>query len=482
MKLAQFFKRYNQLLIPLSLCIGASFIFLFRLGMPTLQAWDEAWYGTVAQTIIKSHNWVFLKWGGEPFMDHPPMGMWLMALSYIVFGVTEFSTRLPSALAGIFTILFVYLTGVHLYKKRSIGVAAAVIVATSVWYVLRVRSGNLDALLAFFFVATFYSSIRSKDESIWFPISMLFFGCLMMTKALVGISMIPVVVFLNWRHIFFRKSWIYIVIGLLVFASVVVPWYHAQFSHYSNFFDYHFKNIGLRNQNIWSYFNIQPKQPLYYLHMGVRKWYYLWVVALVYSSLSLRWKSAKTASVFLWFGCMLFPFFGSERTELWHLIPVYLPLSLITSSGLYYMGNDIRRFIVSVKNRGIRPVIIFLSQKNVNILYVSIFLFIGLFQLYKFYPEVYPQYPYISDIVDVGKNAKIYARGKLYLNESFLPVIAFYSGRDTYSAGDIIDFWKSNESADTSTIVGKWGIDRLKNENIHFKTLYHNSSYFIIMH
>lgn len=482
MKLVCFLRRHSQLLIPLSLCISSSFLFFFRLGMPTLQAWDEAWYGAIAQEIVKSNNWLFLKWQGEPFLDHPPLGMWFMALSYTIFGVTEFSTRLPSVLAGIFTVLLVYLSALYIYKKKSIGVAAAIIMATSVWYLLRVRSGNLDALLTFFFIATYYTSIRSNYNSAWFPISMLFFGCLIMTKTLVGTSILPIIVFLNWQHLFLKKSWKYIIAGLIIFSVVVFPWYSAQYAAYLNFADHHFKTIGLRNQSIFSFFIINPSQPLFYLHMGVRKWYYLWIVATGYSILSLRWRSVKTASVFLWFIFMLFPFLGSEKTELWHLIPVYLPLSLITSSGIYYIGDDVRNYIVAIKNRCISVITSFLSKKNFNFVYVVAFLFMGVLQFSVLYPEIYPQYPYTSDIVDVGKNAKIYARGKLYLNESFLPIIAFYSGKDTYSAGDIIDFWKSNESANTSVVVGKWGIERLKNENINPKILYHNSSYYIITH
>lgn len=482
MKFTKFIKRYSHVLIPIFLCLSASILFLFRLGMPTLEAWDEAWYGAVAQTIVKSNNWIFLKWHGEPFLDHPPMGMWLMALSYTIFGISEFSTRLPSAIAGVFTVLLIYVTAVHLYKKQVIGVVSAVIMASSVWYVLRVRSGNLDALLVFFFIGTFYSSLRSKDNAVWFLITMLFFSCLTMTKTLIGTSMVPVIIFLNWRHLFSPRGLLYIVAGVIVFMVIVFPWYSAQYTAYLDFAGHHFKNIGLRNQSIWSYFILHPKQPLYYLHMGVRKWYYLWIIAFLYSIVRLRWKSVQSASVFLWLFCVIFPFLSSDKTELWHLIPVYLPLSLITASGIYYLGDETRRTIATVLKRSVPKPILFLSQRNFTIVYLCAFFIVGAIQFYKMYPEVYPRYPYTSDIVDVGKNAKIYSRGKLYLNESFLPIIAFYSGKDTYSGGDILDFWKSAESTNASVIVGKWGIDRLKNEKLHYKILYHNSSYNIITH
>jgi len=482
MELAHFYRRHNQWIIPLGLCIGALILFFFRLGMPTLEPWDEAWYGAVAQTIVKSNNWVYLKWQGEPFLDHPPMGMWLMALSYTLFGVTEFSTRLPSAIAGVFTVLLMYLSALHLYQKKSIGVVASIILTTSVWYLLRVRSGNLDALLVFFFIGTFYSALRSKDEKKWFPISMMFFGCLMMTKTLIGAAMVPVLIFLNWQNIVNPKRWNALIFGIILFVIIVFPWYQAQFMLYPNFAEHHFKTIGMRNQSLFSYFIIHPKLPLYYLHMGVRKWYYLWIVAGLYSFLSLRWKSIKTASVFVWLICMIFPFLGSSKTELWHLIPVYLPLSLITSSGIYYFGNDVRKYVVSMLKRGAKTVTPFLSQSIYTFIYMCAFLTIGIMQFYILYPEVFPQYHYVSDSVDVGKNAKIHSRGKLYLNESFLPVIAFYSGKDTYSAGDIVDFWKSPQSINTSVIVGTWGIQRLKNEKLQSKTLYHNNSYYIITH
>src|SRR4030065_73934 len=74
---------------------------------------------------------------------------------------------------------------------------------------------------------------------------------------------------------------------------------------------------------------------IFYLHMGVRKWYYLWLAALGFLLVSLKFFKKNIFFLFLWNFIVLYPFLTSKETELWHLIPVYLPLSLIVAVGVY---------------------------------------------------------------------------------------------------------------------------------------------------
>ncbi len=88
-----------------------SFLFFYRLGWNTLVSWDEAWYGSIAREMVKTGDYMNMMWNGNPFYDHPPMGFWLMAASYKLFGINEFTTRLPSALLGLCANIFMYWTG-----------------------------------------------------------------------------------------------------------------------------------------------------------------------------------------------------------------------------------------------------------------------------------------------------------------------------------------------------------------------------------
>src|SRR3990172_4861421 len=86
------------------LAIFFTFIFFYRLDYSTLASWDEAWYASIARDMASTGNFMQMMWNGKPFYDHPPMGFWLIAISYRLFGISEFSTRFPSALLGVFSI------------------------------------------------------------------------------------------------------------------------------------------------------------------------------------------------------------------------------------------------------------------------------------------------------------------------------------------------------------------------------------------
>src|SRR3989344_7602006 len=90
---------YNFLAFILILLVTP--LFFYKLGQTSLVSWDEAWYAEVAKNIMRSGSLINMTWNSHPYFDHPPAGYWLMALSYKLFGVNEFWTRFPSAIAGI---------------------------------------------------------------------------------------------------------------------------------------------------------------------------------------------------------------------------------------------------------------------------------------------------------------------------------------------------------------------------------------------
>src|SRR5690242_12398454 len=105
MKITRFAK---ENFLPLSLLIFFSFFFFYRLDYNTLASWDEAWYGSIAREIVRTGDFIKMMWNGQPYFDHPPMGFWLMSISYKIFGINEFSTRFPSAVLGLGAVVLIY--------------------------------------------------------------------------------------------------------------------------------------------------------------------------------------------------------------------------------------------------------------------------------------------------------------------------------------------------------------------------------------
>src|SRR3989338_1028677 len=269
--------RANILLIILLILFGL--LFFFRLDYNTIASWDEGWYGSISREIVRSNNWLFLNWNGMPYYDHPPLGFWLMAISYKLFGISELTTRLPSALAGVLTIFFIYKLGELISKNKIVGFTSGLILGTSVWYLIRVRSGNLDSLFVFFTILTLYLAYKTNKNIKFLPITLASFGLLLLTKTLVGVVLILPITLLCIHHFKQPKNLAYLAVGILLMSVMVWPWYYANDKQYPDFYQHHFVDIGSRNSSLMSLLQLKIKQPLFYLHMGIRKWYYLWLAS-----------------------------------------------------------------------------------------------------------------------------------------------------------------------------------------------------------
>ncbi|MBI3366233.1 glycosyltransferase family 39 protein [Candidatus Roizmanbacteria bacterium] len=229
------------------------FLFFYHIDYSTLSSWDEGWYASIARDIIRSGSFLQMTWNGQPYYDHPPMGFWLMAISFKLLGVNEFSARIPSAILGLFTIILIYKTAVELFGKKIIGFVAGIILGTSVWYLIRVRSGNLESVFSFFYILTIFTSLKSSKRFRWFPLVMISFAGLMLSKTIVGFSAIIPIFFINLKQLLNRKNWNLVLKGTGLFLIIVLPWYLVQFFSYGDFYQHHFFNVGMRNKTFVSY-------------------------------------------------------------------------------------------------------------------------------------------------------------------------------------------------------------------------------------
>lgn len=89
-----------------ALVVRASLLEYTNLVDPT-----EARYASVAQEMVLSGDWLTPKLpmaeGTVPYMGKPPLHFWLTAISYSLFGVDEWSSRLPSFVGTVLLLLLI---------------------------------------------------------------------------------------------------------------------------------------------------------------------------------------------------------------------------------------------------------------------------------------------------------------------------------------------------------------------------------------
>lgn len=111
MKFSAWYK--NQALhIAILVLVAGAILIPKMVGVP-LHDWDESRHAVNALEMLNSGNWVTITYLHTPdtYNIKFPLGVWLIAINYQLFGVNEVSVRLWSVLLTIGTTVLIYLLG-----------------------------------------------------------------------------------------------------------------------------------------------------------------------------------------------------------------------------------------------------------------------------------------------------------------------------------------------------------------------------------
>jgi 4-amino-4-deoxy-L-arabinose transferase-like glycosyltransferase len=118
------------------------------LGRSGRLTYHEAFVAQAAREMLASGDAITPTVGGRPWLEKPPLAIWLAALSgRVVGGIGEASARVPSALAATFLALGVAALAGRWFGPTT-GLLAGLIQATTAWTVMRGRLAEADILLA----------------------------------------------------------------------------------------------------------------------------------------------------------------------------------------------------------------------------------------------------------------------------------------------------------------------------------------------
>ncbi len=98
---------------PLLIFFLGIILFLPFLGQTHLFDWDEINFAECAREMLETGDYLRVYINYEPFWEKPPLFFWLQAGAMKLFGVGEFAARLPNAICGILSLLFLF----HIGKK-----------------------------------------------------------------------------------------------------------------------------------------------------------------------------------------------------------------------------------------------------------------------------------------------------------------------------------------------------------------------------
>ena len=164
--------------------------------------------------MLVSGDWVTARLDGIPYLEKPPLIYWTIALSYKIFGVHDWSARIPIVLSVLALCWVTAAFGVWAFGKRA-GFYAGLCVGTCVGLFLFTRILIPDVTLTFTTALAMWAFLRAIDEEephprFWAFLFAANLGAGLLLKSLIAVVFpvgAAIVYLLLTRQLFSWKIW-----------------------------------------------------------------------------------------------------------------------------------------------------------------------------------------------------------------------------------------------------------------------------------
>ncbi len=212
-----------------------SVVYMAGLSKPALLDDADTVHAEAAKEMLQRHDWVTLYVNGVRYLEKAPLMYWGVAASYELFGISEWSTRLPLMLGVLAMILATYGLGCWALGAEG-GFDSALVLATALGPFLFTRFLIPDVAVGLWLTLTFWLFMISLEQTKLDQPQAARWVCWglgvvcalnVLTKGLIGlvfpIGAIGLYLLLtgNLRHLLKMR----LVSSALVFFAIAAPWH-----------------------------------------------------------------------------------------------------------------------------------------------------------------------------------------------------------------------------------------------------------------
>jgi len=316
----------------------------------------DAVQAQIARNMLESGDWVTAHLNGVAYLEKSPLKYWSMAISFAVFGVHDWSARIPMVL---FTVLLCWVTarmGAWAFSERA-GLYAGMGLATCIGLFLFTRIQIPDAALTLAVALALWAFLRALDADEhhprwWAAVMAASIAVGLLLKGLIA-ALFPVgaaLVYLALTHqLFRRETWKRLrpFSGALIILIIAAPWHilatlrnppyfawtlESVPGQYHGFFWFYFINehlLRFLNRRYPRDYNTVPRLYFWLFHLI---WLYPWsmffpaIAKLGYKPLDRAGRMRLLA--LCWAGFVLV-FFTFSSTQEYYSMPVYPAFMLL---------------------------------------------------------------------------------------------------------------------------------------------------------
>lgn len=133
---------------------------------------DAAQYAAMSADLLRQDNWLTFHHRGEDYLDKPPLLFWLSALSFKLFGVHNWSYKLPSILFA-FLGLFSTYRFTRLFHGVEVARKAVLMLGSSAAFILMTNDVRCDTILTGSVITAIWAGASWMVERRWWQLVLL---------------------------------------------------------------------------------------------------------------------------------------------------------------------------------------------------------------------------------------------------------------------------------------------------------------------
>ncbi len=220
----------RDMLATVAILFLAIFVSFFKLGGLLLFDFDETVFAEASREMLLTGDLITPYYNFEPRYDKPILIYYLMGLSFLVGGVTEFAARAPSAVFGVGLVMMLFF-----FMKQVSGLRQAVftscVLLASIEFFIYSHSAVTDMTLTFFMTASLISLFLAVESGVrWGSTGFWVMSALaVLTKGAIGIVFpftIATMYLVSTQNTGFLKE-LFRPLNILLFLLLTLPWFSA---------------------------------------------------------------------------------------------------------------------------------------------------------------------------------------------------------------------------------------------------------------
>jgi 4-amino-4-deoxy-L-arabinose transferase-like glycosyltransferase len=168
--------------------LSTGVLFFYGLGRIPLVGPDEPRYSQVAREMFDRSDPITPTLGQRVWFEKPVLLYWWMMISYGLFGVSEFSARLGSAVSASIIVLLLSLLAKRIFNETTYTVSVAL---SSAGLIVFSRAASFDIIvtmtLTLTFCSFFLAEVEEKRRGLYLALFYAGMGLSLLAKGLIGV-------------------------------------------------------------------------------------------------------------------------------------------------------------------------------------------------------------------------------------------------------------------------------------------------------